>query len=147
MILQRDLVDFKPVKGKYTCTNDKIGENHVAARLDKFLISNSIMMGKRIVINKILPKLTSDHKLVLLFLKDEEYLGPLPFRFSPLWAEREGFLEIVQTTWKTEVSGSPSYVWEKKIKNEKKALKEWIKKPMKTPTIQRKDAVTQLEEM
>eukprot|EP00253_Pinus_taeda_P028676 PITA_28676 len=104
IILQRDLVDFKPVKGKYIWTNNRTGENHIAARLDRFLISNSIMMGKRIVINKILPKLSSDHKPVLLCLKDEEDLGPLPFRFSPLWVEREGFFEIVQTTWSTEVS-------------------------------------------
>eukprot|EP00253_Pinus_taeda_P033119 PITA_33119 len=147
MILQRDLVDFKLVKGKYTWTSNRIGDNHIAAMLDRFLISSSIMMGKRIVINKILPKLTSDHKPVLLCLKEEEDLGPLPFRFSLLWAEREGFFEIVQTAWRIDVSGSPSYVREQKMKNAKKALKEWIKKPIKTPISQRKEAVIQLEEM
>lgn len=35
----------------------------------------------------------------------------------------------------------------KKLKNTKKALKEWIKKLMKTPTSKRKEAVTQLEEI
>lgn len=104
---------------KYTWTNNRTGENHIAARLDRFLVSSSIMMGKRIVINKILPKLSSDHKPVLLCLKEEEDLGSLPFRFSPLWVEREGFMETVQAAWSTEVSGSPSYVWEQKIKKYK----------------------------
>lgn len=91
LILQWDLVDFKPGKGEYTWTNNRTGENHISARLDRFFTSISIMMDKRIIFTKILPKLTSDHKPILLCLKEEEDLGPLPFRFSPLWAEREGF--------------------------------------------------------
>lgn len=105
------------------------------------------MMDKRIVFSWILPKLTSDHKPILLRIKEEEDLGPLPFRFSPLWVKREGFLETVQTTWKTDVSGSPSFVWEQKMKNTKKALKEWIKKSTNTPTSQRREATNQLEEL
>ena len=145
LILQWDLIDFKPVKGKYTWTNNRIGENHISARLDRFLISSSLMMDNRIVFSKILPKLTSDHKPILLCLKEEEDLGPLPFRFSPLWAGKEGFFETVQTAWRIEVSGSPSFVWEQKMKNTKKALKDWIKKSMKTPTRQRKEAFLLLE--
>ena len=136
LILQWDLVDFKPVKGEYTWTNNRTGENHISARLEKFLTSSSIMMDKRISFTKILPKITSDHKPILFFLKEEEDLGPLPFRFSPLWARREGFFETVQTAWRIDVSGSPSFVWEQKMKNEKKALKEWINKSMNSPTRQ-----------
>eukprot|EP00253_Pinus_taeda_P036438 PITA_36438 len=147
LILQWDLVDFKPVKGEYTWTNNRTGENHISARLDIFLISSSIMMDKRIVFTKILPKLTSDHKPILLCLKEEEDLGPLPFCFSPLWAGREGFFETVQSAWRIDVSGSASFVWEQKMKNAKKALKEWIKKSMNTPTSQRKEAVLQREEI
>lgn len=84
LILQLELVDFKPVKGEYIWTNNRAGENHISARLDRFLISSSIMMDKRIIFTKILPKLTSDHKPILLCLKEEEDLVPLPFRFSPL---------------------------------------------------------------
>eukprot|EP00253_Pinus_taeda_P021422 PITA_21422 len=79
-----DLVAFKPVKGGYTWTNNRIGEHHILARLDKFLTSSSIMMDNRIVFSKILPKLTSNHKPILLCIKEEEDLGPLPFRFNPL---------------------------------------------------------------
>lgn len=105
------------------------------------------MMDKRIVFTKILPKLTLEHKPILICLKEEEDLGPLPFRFSSLWVGREGFFETVQSAWKIDVSGSPSFVWEQKMKNAKKSLKEWIKKSMNTPTSQRKEAVLQLEEI
>eukprot|EP00253_Pinus_taeda_P025043 PITA_25043 len=142
-----DLADFKPVKGAYTWTNNRTGEHHISARLDRFLTSSSIMMDNRIVFSKILPKLTSDHKPILLRIKEEEDLDPLPFTFSPLWVEKEGFLETVQTTWKTNVSSSPSFLSEQKMKNTKKALKEWIKKATNTPTSQRKEATNQLEEL
>lgn len=107
-----DLVDFKLVKGAYTWTNNRIGKHHILARLDIFLTSSSIMMDNRIVFSKILPKLTWDHKPILLGIKEEEDLGPLPFRFSPLWVEREGFLETIQTTWEKHVLGSSSYAWD-----------------------------------
>eukprot|EP00253_Pinus_taeda_P001699 PITA_01699 len=116
LMLQWDLVDFKPVKGEYTWTNNRIGENRISATLDRFLTHSSIMMDRRIIFSKILPKLTSDHKPILLCLKEEEDLGPLPFRFSPLYAEREGFFETVQTAWQKEVTGSPSFMWEQKLK-------------------------------
>eukprot|EP00253_Pinus_taeda_P018086 PITA_18086 len=145
-LIQRwDLVDFKPVKGKFTWMNNRTGENHISARLDRFLINSSLMMDSRIVFTKILPKLTSDHKPILICLKKEEDLGPLPFRFSPLWAGKDGFIETVQEAWRMEVNGSPSFVWEQKLKNVKTALKAWIKNSMQSPNRQRKEAVTQLE--
>ena len=43
--------------------------------------------------------------------------------------------------------GPPSFVWEKKLKATKAALKEWIKKPIKTPTTQRKESTQILENL
>eukprot|EP00253_Pinus_taeda_P015595 PITA_15595 len=145
-LIQRwDLVDLKPVKGKFTWTNNRTGDNHIAARLDRFLINSSLMMDKRIAFSKILPKLTSDHKPILFCLKEEEYLGPLPFRFSPLWAGKDGFMDTVQSAWQMDVNGSPSYMWEQKLKKVKSALKLWIKKSIQPPNRQRKEAISQLE--
>eukprot|EP00253_Pinus_taeda_P031968 PITA_31968 len=145
-LIQRwDLVDLKPVKGKFTWTNNRTGDKNIAARLDRFLINSSLMMDNRIVFSKILPKLTSDHKPILLCLKKEEELGPLPFRFSPLWVGKDGFLDTVQAAWRMDVNGSLSYVWEQKLKNVKSALKVWIKKSIQSPNRQRKEAISQLE--
>eukprot|EP00253_Pinus_taeda_P024857 PITA_24857 len=102
-------------------------------------------MNKKIIITKILPKLTSDHKPVQFILEDEEDLGPIPFRFSPLWTERDSFIDIVKTTWAKPVTGSSSYVWEQKLKATKQALKEWIKKHAPNPASQRKEIVQSLE--
>eukprot|EP00253_Pinus_taeda_P024895 PITA_24895 len=124
-----DLLDFNLVLGIYTWSNNRIGPDHISARLDRFLVQSSIMMNKKIIITKILPKLTSDHKPIQLLLEEEEDLGPIPFRFSPLWIEREGFLDTVKEAWSKPINGSTSYVWEQKLKATKQALKDWIKKP------------------
>eukprot|EP00253_Pinus_taeda_P028388 PITA_28388 len=142
-----DLLDFNPVQGLFTWSNNRVGLDHISARLDRFLVQSSLMMSKKIINPKILPKLTSDHKPVQLLLEDEEDLGPIPFRFSPLWIEREGFTEIVKAAWAKSFSGSSSYVWEQKLKATKQALKEWIKKPVPTPTSQRKEAVQTLQSL
>ena len=93
---QWDLLDFNPVRGLYTWSNNRSGLDHISARLDRFLVQGSLMMNKKIIKTKILPKLTSDHKPIQLLIEDEEDLGPLPFRFSPLWVEREGFTNTVK---------------------------------------------------
>ena len=43
--------------------------------------------------------------------------------------------------------GSPSFVWEQKLKATKVALKEWIKNPVKTLTTQRKESTHILENL
>lgn len=75
----------------------------------------------------------------------EEDLGPIPFKFSPLWIDKAGFLDTIQSAWDTPINGSSSFVWEKKLKATKKALKEWLRKLPNPSTQQRKDEVQQLE--
>lgn len=104
-------------------------------------------MNKKIIKTKILPKLTSDHKPIQLLLEDEENLVPLPFRFNPLWIEREGFIDIVKEAWAKPISGSSSFVWEQKFKATKHVLKDWIRKPAPNPTSTRKEVVHTLENL
>eukprot|EP00253_Pinus_taeda_P009869 PITA_09869 len=145
LIQQWDLLNFIPTKGLYTWFNNRVGEDHIFAHLDRFLVQGALMMNKKIITTKILPKLTSDHKPIQLILEDEEDLGPIPFRFSTLWTERDGFIDIVKTSWAKSFTGSSSYVWEQKLKATKQALKEWIRKPAPNPTSQRKEIVQLLE--
>jgi hypothetical protein len=112
--------------------------------LDRFLLQSTFLSVKKIISTKILPKLTSDHKPILLLFEEEEKLGPIPFRFSPLWTDREGFMDIVSKSWSIPVNGSPNYVWEQKLKATKTTLKEWIKKPPDSPTSLRKQTTNQL---
>jgi hypothetical protein len=101
-------------------------------------------MERKLISTTILHKLTLDHKPILLSLEEEEKLGPIPFRFNPLWKEKSGFEETVRLAWSTSVTGSPNFVWEQKLKITKKALKEWSKLPVSNPNTQRKELVQQL---
>jgi hypothetical protein len=147
LVHQWDLLDFKPSKGLYTWTNNRFGADHISARLDRFLIQSTFLQERRIISSKILPKLTFDHKPILLNLEEEENMGPIPFRFNPLWIEKKGFLETVHSAWSSPTSGSPSFVWEKKLKATKHALKTWVKKPMNTPLRHRQETVQQLSDL
>ena len=60
------LIDFKPKKGLYTWTNNRKGVSHISTHLDRFLGQSSFLLDKKLVSSKIPPKLTSDHKLILL---------------------------------------------------------------------------------
>ena len=84
-------------------------------------------MGKIIISSSILPNLTSYHKPIMLQIEDEEDIGPIPFWFSPLWKDQDGFMSIVTKAWELLVVGSPNFVWERKLKNTKVVLKVWAK--------------------
>jgi hypothetical protein len=115
LILDWDLEDIKPAKGKYTWTNKRLGLGHIAACLDRFLVQSTFLTLGLVATSKILPNYVSDHKPILLDLSSEKNLGPIPFRFSPIWIHQEGFQEIVSTAWSEQVQGSPFYVWEEKL--------------------------------
>ena len=122
-----DLLDIKPVKGRYTWTNKRIGPGHIAARLDRFLVQSSLLLLGLEAKAEILAHSVSDHKPIRLEIKKDQVKGPIPFRFSPNWINDQGFTALVAKVWATTVQGSASYVWEEKIKRLKYALKSWAK--------------------
>ena len=133
LIQSRDLLDFKPKKGRFTWTNNRMGLARIYARLDMFLVQISLLDGNVIISTKKIAKLSSDHHPISLLLEEEENLGPIPFRFNPLWIEKEGFCETVSQAWSQFIEGSPSFVWEQKLNRTKFALKNWIKTPPTNP--------------
>ena len=113
-ILSWELIDFKPKRGRYTWSNNKTGAANISTRLDHFLAQSSLMMGKKIISSSILPKIALDHKPIMLQIEEEEDLGPIPFRFSPLWIDQDGFMNTVAKAWELPVVGSSNFVWERK---------------------------------
>ena len=130
-------MDIKPKIGRYTWSNNRIGLANISVKIDRFLIHSSLLDGQSIISSKIMPKLLSDHHPILLIFEKEDELGPIPFRFSPLWIKRDGFMDIVGQAWSQYVDSSPSFVWEQKLKRKKLALKTWVKILIKTPTSSR----------
>ena len=147
MIHARDLLDFKPKKGRYTWMNNIVGAANISAHLDRFLVQSSLMEGKILISSKILPKLTFDHHPISLLLEEEEDLGHISLCFSPLWIERDGFWETMTQVWSQFVEESPSCVWEYKLKRTKYALKSWVKKYLTTLMSNSQDKVQVLAEI
>ena len=133
LIQSSDILDIKPKRGRFTWSNNRVGSAHISSCLDRFL-AQSMLLDDFVLTSTIFPKVTSDHHPIGLRLEKEENLGPIPFRFSPLWVEREGFDELISHVWSQFIDGSPSYVWEQKMKLTKIALKSWIKSPLQNPT-------------
>lgn len=139
-----DLLDVKPITGKYTWTNKRIGPGHIAARLDRFLIqSYFLLLGLEAKVH-ILPCSTSDHKPIKLELVFQLDLGPIPFRFSPLWINESNFMQLVKDILMQPVKGSPFFVWEEKLRRVKRALKSWAK-TLPNPANERKNVQRSLE--
>jgi len=79
----------------------------------------------------ILPFSASDHYPITLTLETHCPLGPIPFKYSPVWNCIPEFKEIVQHTWNQHVEGSPGFIWETKQRRTKQAIKEWEKSSYK----------------
>ena len=116
MIQDCDLADLKPKIGRFMWSNQGVGAASIFARLDHFLFHGPLLDSKWMISTKILPKLASDHHPITLQFEIEDELGPIPFRFSPLWIECEGFMDTIFQAWSNFVVGSPSFVWEQKLK-------------------------------
>ena len=110
-----DLMDIKSLRGHYTWTNKRVGLGHIAAHLDRFLVQSSFLTLGLIASSEILPHNTSDHKPVILELRNDQGQGPIPFRFNPSWIQDKDFLCKVSSVWTSKVNGSAFYVWEEKL--------------------------------
>jgi ribonuclease HI/exonuclease III len=139
-----DLLDIKPSNGKYTWSNKRIGPGHIAARLDRFLVQSSFLLLGLEASMHILPCSVSDHKPIKLEFLAQQNLGPIPFRFSPLWVKEPDFMKKVKESWREPVKGSPFFIWEEKLRRVKVVLKSWAK-TLPNPASERKQAQASLE--
>eukprot|EP00253_Pinus_taeda_P013455 PITA_13455 len=123
------LVDVYPKSGLYTWNNRRGGDKLIASRLDRFLISESIIMDGITAESDILPSGGSDHWPISLIV---EVLGTprnKPFRFEKFWLDHPNFLEMVKKWWSEplEVNGSKMFNLQKKLKTTKQKIKDWNK--------------------
>ncbi|PWA87879.1 RNA-directed DNA polymerase, eukaryota, Reverse transcriptase zinc-binding domain protein [Artemisia annua] len=68
------------------------------SKLDRFLISESLMSSCPNISAITLDRYLSDHRPILLRESQFDY-GPIPFRFFHYWLEMEGFDKLVEETW------------------------------------------------
>jgi len=102
-------------------------------RLERFLVNISFLSTFSVGYTNILSTSASDHYPISLTLESHRPLGPIPFKFSPLWTRISTVRAIVEAVWRQHVEGSPSFIWETKIKNVKRALKDWARDSYQEP--------------
>ncbi|GJT70269.1 retrovirus-related pol polyprotein from transposon TNT 1-94 [Tanacetum coccineum] len=89
------LVDL-PLGGRsYTWMNK---EGTEMSKLDRFLVSNSVMDAFPDLKVTALARGWSDHILLMLHNEKVDY-GPVPFRFFHSWMQRDGFEEVIKTAY------------------------------------------------
>jgi exonuclease III len=76
------LVDIENGNGTYTWTNKRSGHQQIACRLDRFLISETLLLEGPLVDSNILPKAGSDHWPVQLWVDTIATPKLKPFRFE-----------------------------------------------------------------
>eukprot|EP00253_Pinus_taeda_P030838 PITA_30838 len=123
------MVDIHPKNGLFTWNNRRGGDRLIASRLDRFLISESIIMDGIIVESDILPIGGSDHWPISLIVEVQGTPRNKPFRFEKFWLDHPNFLEMVKKWWseRLEVRGSKIFNLQKKLKATKEKIKDWNK--------------------
>eukprot|EP00253_Pinus_taeda_P034616 PITA_34616 len=123
------MVDIYPKSGMFTWNNRRGGERLIASRLDRFLISESIIMDGITAESDILPNGGSDHWPISLIVEVQGTPRNKPFRFEKFWLDHPNFLEMVEKWWSEplEVRGSKMFNLQKRLKAPKEKIKDWNK--------------------
>eukprot|EP00253_Pinus_taeda_P035653 PITA_35653 len=123
------LVDVYPKSGSFTWNNRRGGNKLRASRLDRFLISESIIMDGITVESDILPSGGSDHWPISLIVEVSGTPRNKPFQFEKFWLDHPNLLEMVKKLWSEplDINGSKMFNLQKKLKITKQKIKDWNK--------------------
>jgi exonuclease III len=121
------LIDLEAGNDTYTWTNRRTGIHQIACKLDRFLISETIMMEGTTMESTIMNLSGSDHWPIQLWLDVPATTGKKPFRFEQFWLDHPDFQANIQNWWReAEIPhGSKMYKFQQKLKNLKQTLKLW----------------------
>jgi len=96
---RKDLLDILPPKLVPTWRNKRAGEQRVAKRLDRFLVTESLALGVEIVRQWVETGGISDHCPIFLEFRGRRRKPPSPFKFNSSWLKEEGFQSLVKEMW------------------------------------------------
>jgi exonuclease III len=126
------LIDLETDNGIHTWTNRRTGVHQIACKLDRFLISEPLMMDDTALESTILNLPGSDHWPIQLWMDVPATPGKKPFHFEQFWLDHPDFQENIQDWWRqAEITqGSKMYRFQQKLKNLKQTLKLWNKQTL-----------------
>eukprot|EP00253_Pinus_taeda_P023451 PITA_23451 len=121
------LVDVYPKQGSFTWNNRRGGANLISSRLDRFLVSENLLLDGRNLESSILPSGGSDHWPISLIIDVPGHPSNKPFRFEKFWIEHPNFFTMVEKWWAEPlaVEGSKMFNLQNRLKHIKLKLKDW----------------------
>eukprot|EP00253_Pinus_taeda_P031914 PITA_31914 len=128
IIQTHNLIDIPPKNGRFTWSNKRAGKNNIKERLDRILVQERILTNFPRIQSTIIQGFISDHKPVALHLDKGENWGPIPFKYNKAWDSRQDFRDLIKEQWARDISGSPHFIWESKLKLIRSAIKQWARK-------------------
>jgi hypothetical protein len=93
------LIDVAPIKISPTWRNKRLGEDYIAKRLDRFLISSSLVEEPLLFRQWTGSGGESDHFPIFLELAGASRKPTSPFKFNSAWLKEESFLNLVKEVW------------------------------------------------
>ena len=121
-----NLIDVRTSNGIFTWNNKQTGDRRIAYRLDRFFLSESIMMASGNLKVVVLPAAGSDHWPISLEWENVRVNPRRPFRFEKLWLLHPDFHEKLKEWWESSppIRDTQMYQFQQKLK----LLKGHIKK-------------------
>lgn len=107
------------------------GNDRVAKRLDRFLLSKSLLRGPLLSRQWVAPEGISDHSPILLDLVGAAKKPPSPVKFNPLWLDYPSYLSVIKEFWvpyNSHLPESPTIQFKANLKRAKEASIAWNKK-------------------
>eukprot|EP00253_Pinus_taeda_P016966 PITA_16966 len=83
----------------FTWNNKRGGEAHVASKLDRFMISEELMLIDKEITTRVHPFGGSDHSPIQLEIKGMVSLRNMPFKFENIWLSHLDFTSNIERWW------------------------------------------------
>jgi endonuclease/exonuclease/phosphatase family metal-dependent hydrolase len=145
LLQEEGMVDVEPLKLQPTWRNGRRGQEFIAKRLDRFLISEDLATTgfryRSVVCNLNI----SDHMPVILHLEKDIREVSFPFKFNSIWLDEPEFVNFVRSNWAGLLGSetlNPMESMVKKLKLLKTLMINWEKKKK----LKAKEELVKLEE-